>query len=251
MARRSCARRSCSSSSTPTTASAPNWRPTASAPTRARSSSRTAAAPRTAAGTGCAGARPWPPTSRSIYARATDIAELKRVESERERLLTEVAILARSDALTGLAEPARPRASSCRGKWRGCGGPDPTSAWRSSTSTASRPSTTLNGHQAGDVVAARMRDRLGRAAAWRRHDRPLRRRGVPRRSSRTARSERATEIVERLRAATPGEETCSAGLADWNHAESIDDLLDRADSALYRAKAAGRDRLVQAPRIES
>ena len=37
-----------------------------------------------------------------VYARATDVTELKRIESERENLLTEVAALARSDALTGL-----------------------------------------------------------------------------------------------------------------------------------------------------
>ena len=37
-----------------------------------------------------------------IYARATDVTELKRVEAEREELLTEVEALARSDALTGL-----------------------------------------------------------------------------------------------------------------------------------------------------
>ena len=37
-----------------------------------------------------------------IYGRATDVTELKRVESEREDLLVEVEILARSDPLTGL-----------------------------------------------------------------------------------------------------------------------------------------------------
>ena len=63
--------------------------------------------------------------------------------------------------------------------------------------------------------------------------------------------EQAAEIVERLRQATPAGLTCSAGLACWDYAETIDDLVDRADSALYRAKAAGRDQLVQSPRMES
>jgi diguanylate cyclase (GGDEF)-like protein/PAS domain S-box-containing protein len=48
--------------------------------------------------------------------------------------------------------------------------------------------------------------------------------------------------VERLRAATPRVTTCSAGLAHWNGGESADDLLARADAALYRAKRDGRNR---------
>jgi PleD family two-component response regulator len=49
-----------------------------------------------------------------------------------------------------------------------------------------------------------------------------------------------------LRAATPEGQTCSAGLAVWRAGESVDDLLGRADEALYRAKESGRDRLVSA-----
>jgi diguanylate cyclase (GGDEF)-like protein len=56
----------------------------------------------------------------------------------------------------------------------------------------------------------------------------------------------ATEIVKRLRAATPDAQTCSAGLAVWKPGESVDDLVGRADKALYEAKEAGRDRLVSA-----
>ncbi|RRS04623.1 GGDEF domain-containing protein [Aquabacterium soli] len=41
--------------------------------------------------------------------------------------------------------------------------------------------------------------------------------------------------------------TFSAGVAEWAKGESIEQLLDRADAALYDAKRQGRDRAVQAP----
>jgi PleD family two-component response regulator len=42
------------------------------------------------------------------------------------------------------------------------------------------------------------------------------------------------------------DQTCSAGLAAWDFVESADDLLGRADAALYLAKAGGRDQLALA-----
>ena len=53
-------------------------------------------------------------------------------------------------------------------------------------------------------------------------------------------------IVERLRAAMPAGQTVSAGVACWNGRESADELVGRADGALYEAKRTGRDRLVTA-----
>ncbi|HEY3728394.1 MAG TPA: GGDEF domain-containing protein [Solirubrobacteraceae bacterium] len=49
-------------------------------------------------------------------------------------------------------------------------------------------------------------------------------------------------VVERLRAAIPDGQSCSAGIATWDGSETAAELLDRADRALYRAKRSGRDR---------
>jgi diguanylate cyclase (GGDEF)-like protein len=55
----------------------------------------------------------------------------------------------------------------------------------------------------------------------------------------------AIQIVERLRAVTPLV-TCSVGVAAWDFQESAGELVQRADQALYAAKAEGRDRYVTA-----
>lgn len=57
----------------------------------------------------------------------------------------------------------------------------------------------------------------------------------------------ALAAVDRVRTSMPGPTTCSAGVATWDGVETAQQLMMRADSALYAAKSAGRDRAVGAP----
>jgi diguanylate cyclase (GGDEF)-like protein len=101
-----------------------------------------------------------------------------------------------------------------------------------------------HGHQAGDLVLKEA------ASAWRAQVRStdlLARYGgeefvllLP-----ACALEDAVQIVERLRVATPLV-TCSVGLASWDFQEASAELVQRADQALYLAKAEGRNRYVAA-----
>jgi diguanylate cyclase (GGDEF)-like protein len=59
----------------------------------------------------------------------------------------------------------------------------------------------------------------------------------------------AAIVIERLRAAMPAGQTCSAGIAQWDGDEDATALVARADAALYAAKQAGRDRAVGAAQL--
>jgi diguanylate cyclase (GGDEF)-like protein/PAS domain S-box-containing protein len=186
----------------------------------------------------------YAPDERLVYARSTDITKLKRIEAEREELLKEVERLARSDSLTGLPnrralEEILPREMSRARRSR-------SPLWLAIVDIDLFKSyNDSHGHPAGDAL---LRDC---ARAWE---------GEMRAADLLARfggeefvvvlpdceSEEASAIVERLRAATPDGQTVSAGLAGWDFEESGDDLLERADRALYAAKESGRDRLVAA-----
>ncbi|MDQ3726153.1 MAG: diguanylate cyclase [Actinomycetota bacterium] len=185
------------------------------------------------------------PDEQLIYGRATDVTELKQIESEREELLDKVQDMARRDSLTGLPnrralEEQLPRDMAHA---RRAGSPLSLAILDIDHFKAYNDT---HGHLAGDEALREC------ARAWasclRAEDTIVRfggeeflvlLPGTP--------PEEAAEIVERLREATPMGQTCSAGLAWWDGTETIDDLLGRADKALYRAKAGGRDQLAQAP----
>jgi len=54
------------------------------------------------------------------------------------------------------------------------------------------------------------------------------------------------EQVEQLTDDVVGQVTVSLGVAEWNKSESADQLLNRADQALYKAKNSGRNRIFYA-----
>ena len=101
------------------------------------------------------------------------------------------------------------------------------------------------GHQAGDRLLKEA------AAAWRSTLRPadvLARHGgdeftlvLP-----DCDIDRARAVLDRLREATPREHTCSIGVAQWDGSEASQELVARADEALYSAKGDGRDRVAGA-----
>jgi diguanylate cyclase (GGDEF)-like protein/PAS domain S-box-containing protein len=188
------------------------------------------------------------PDESLIYARAADVTELKQIEAEREQLLDKVQEMARRDSLTGLPNRRALEEQLPQAMARARRGLSPLSVAILDIDHFKVYNDT-HGHLAGDEVlraCARAWDSVLRA-----EDTIVRFGGeeflvlLP-----ETEVAQAVEIIERLRAKTPMGQSCSAGLACWDYVESIDDLLGRADQALYLAKAAGRNQLAEAPVAE-
>jgi diguanylate cyclase (GGDEF)-like protein/PAS domain S-box-containing protein len=180
-----------------------------------------------------------------IYARATDVTERKRIEAEREELLGKVQEMATHDSLTGLCNRRMLEEMLPREMARSRRSRSPLCLALLDIDHFKRYND-AHGHLGGDVVLREC------ARAWdetlRGEDTIVRFGGeeflvlLPDTSF-----EEAAAVVERLRAVTPMGQTCSAGLAGWDFVESLDDLLRRADEALYLAKTGGRDQVAEAP----
>jgi diguanylate cyclase (GGDEF)-like protein len=172
---------------------------------------------------------------------ASDNADLA---ADRERLATTLAEVARTDELTGLGN---------RRAWDESIARELNRADRDETPLCVaivdldyfKQYNDLNGHLAGDRLLKEL------ASAW---VRELRASDVLTRYGGEEFAlalpgcaiEDAMNLIERLRAATPAGETCSAGIVLWDGEEPAEDLIGRADVALYNAKDSGRDRIVAA-----
>ena len=176
---------------------------------------------------------------------ARDISERKALEAEQQRLVARLEQLSRTDPLTGAANRAVLAEEVEReiARARRTGAPlsailldlDHFKAYNDE-----------HGHQAGDrllVGAVHAWQRLLRAtdvlARYGGEEFVVLLPGCP--------DEDAAAIAERLNEVIPDGRSCSAGVARWAGDETGEQLLARADAALYAAKAAGRSRVVCAP----
>ena len=188
----------------------------------------------------------WRTGEDSLYTGIVrDISETKQLAREREELLGRVEAMARTDELTGLPN---------RRAWDEELRRELARAARSGESVCVviidldhfKDFNDERGHQAGDTllreaalawrVGLRVTDTIARYGG---EEFAALLPGCP--------PSEVLAIVERLRSATPESQTCSAGVAYWDGSESPENLVGRADAALYEAKRAGRDRVVGVP----
>lgn len=170
------------------------------------------------------------------------VSSRRRLERERELLLSETMKLARTDHLTGLANRRAFGEQLDREIARSRRQDKPLCVAMIDIDHFKRYNDE-HGHIAGDELLQEM------ARAWIEMIRPsdiLARHGgeefallLP-----ECGVEAAMVVVARIRASTPADQRCSAGLACWDGLESPLELISRADMRLYEAKELGRDRVV-------
>lgn len=184
----------------------------------------------------------WRAAPGSLYTCVVrDISQRKHTEAHRDELLRRVEAMARTDELTGLAN---------RRAWD--------EELRRELERARRLGYAIHvamldldrfkefndayGHQAGDMLLREV------ATEWRLIARVtdlIARLGGDEFAVLLANCDRtcARDVIERLRQAVPDGLTCCAGLAEWNGAMTAEQLMAKADAALYASKESGRDRI--------
>jgi diguanylate cyclase (GGDEF)-like protein len=176
------------------------------------------------------------------YAVARDITDRKRLEHERQRLLARVEAMARTDPTTGLPNRRSWEEEVHRAIARAQRHGHPLAVAMVDFDRFKLFNDT-HGHPAGDALLT------DAAAAWRLTLRVtdfIARYGgeefaimLP-----DCPPDEVVGLLDRFRAATPQDQTVSVGIAYWDRAETPENLVARADAALYEAKEAGRDRVV-------
>lgn len=167
---------------------------------------------------------------------------------ERADLVIQLAELALTDTLTGLGNRRAWDEWLGRALEDAATGADPRVAIALLDIDHFKAFNDARGHQDGDRLLKES------GAAWRAHLRPgdrLARYGGEEFAVLLTGCDVACAaiVIERLRAAMPAGQTCSAGIAQWDGHEDAADLVARADEALYAAKHAGRDRVVGAAQL--
>jgi diguanylate cyclase (GGDEF)-like protein len=174
--------------------------------------------------------------SEIVAGRRSTEEQLRAQIEERERLQDELEHLAHHDPLTGLANRRRLDEELARELTRAARQDTPLCVVALDLDNF-KEYNDLHGHVAGDRLLK------SSASFWsealRANDMIARMGGdefvalLP--NCHTAEAE---QVVERLCQTTPSRRTCSAGIALWDGHESADELLTRADQAMYETKAA-------------
>ncbi|MDQ6914247.1 MAG: GGDEF domain-containing protein [Actinomycetota bacterium] len=202
-----------------------------------------------AQGAGEEGSTRWAVTMTTLVVAVTVtsllVRQLRRAVADRERLMAQLETAALTDELTGLPN---------RRAWELEASREVIRARRDDSGLCValldldhfKAYNDRHGHRAGDgllqAAAVAWRDQLRGADVLARYGGEEFAVLLP-----GCDANNALDLVERLRAATPSPRTVSAGVAVWDGTEPPTDLLDRADAALYEAKASGRDRALLAP----
>lgn len=162
------------------------------------------------------------------------VTRVRDHERERERLVAKLVDLAHTDSLTGVANRRAWEAELDRGLARARRTGEPVTVALADIDRF-KSINDLHGHPAGDQLLA------GIARNWLESLRPddlLARIGgdefavlLP-----ACTEAEAADVLKRLRPGLPKPHSCSVGLATWDRRESADDLMRRADAALYDAK---------------
>jgi diguanylate cyclase (GGDEF)-like protein len=162
------------------------------------------------------------------------VDHVRSQDGERERLLAELADLAHTDSLTGAANRRAWDSQLDRALARSRRTGETMSVALADIDSL-KATNDVHGHAAGDQLLAGVVQRW--SAVLRPDDFVARIGGdefavlLP-----ACTPDDISDVLTRLRAGTPRPHSCSVGVATWDRRETADDLMCRADDALYRSK---------------